>query len=211
MGNVDRMMTPATNAVKPRRSSAALIQRPWNLVPMPEDYDRSVFDTVAAWHSPLADRIMPGLSVAASYSRIWMGIAAVLSVFGGPKGRRTAVEGMVAIGVTSFLANVVLKGLTRRTRPSDPVPEERSLVQPDSSSFPSGHTASAAAFSGVVARAYPASWLPINALAGAIGFSRVYTGVHYPGDVLGGWLLGKSVAFVVNRVAGLLRSRSRRW
>jgi len=41
----------------------------------------------------------------------------------------------------------------------------------------------------------------MNALAGAIGFSRVYTGVHYPGDVLGGWLLGKIVAFGVNRVA----------
>jgi undecaprenyl-diphosphatase len=129
-----------------------------------------------------------------------MGIAAMLAVFGGAKGRRTAIEGMVAVGATSFLANVVLKGLTRRARPSDPVPEERSLVKPDSSSFPSGHTASAAAFSGVVGRAYPAFWLPINALAGAIGFSRVYTGVHYPGDVLGGWLLGKSVAFVVRRV-----------
>lgn len=166
-----------------------------------EDYDRSVFDTVAAWHSPLLDRIMPGLSVAASYSRIWMGIAAVLAVFGGAKGRRTAVKGLAAVGATSFVANVVLKGLPRRTRPSGPVPEERSLVQPDSSSFPSGHTASAAAFSGVVGRAYPAFWLPINALAGAIGFSRVYTGVHYPGDVLGGWLLGKSVAFVVNRIS----------
>jgi undecaprenyl-diphosphatase len=105
-----------------------------------EDYDRSVFDTVAAWQSLPLDRIMPGLSVAASYSRIWMGISAVLAIFGGAKGRRTAVEGMVAIGVTSFLANVVLKGLTDRTRPRDPVPEERSLEQPDSSSFPSGHT-----------------------------------------------------------------------
>jgi undecaprenyl-diphosphatase len=165
-----------------------------------EECDRSVFETVAAWHSPVLDQTMPGLSVGASNSRIWMGIAAVLAIFGGAKGRRTAVGGMVAVGATSFLANVVLKGLTRRTRPSVPVPEERSLVKPDSSSFPSGHTASAAAFSGVIGRAYPAFWLPINALAGAIGFSRVYTGVHYPGDVLGGWLLGKSVAFVVNRI-----------
>ena len=165
-----------------------------------EEIDRSVFDVVARWESPVLDRVMPGLSTAASYSRIWMAIAAMLAVVGGRKGRRTAIEGMAAIGATSFLANVVLKGLTRRTRPTDPVPEERRLRQPDSSSFPSGHTASGAAFSGVVGRAYPTLSLPLNALAGAIGFSRVYTGVHYPGDVAAGWLLGKGVAFGVSRV-----------
>jgi membrane-associated phospholipid phosphatase len=171
-----------------------------SLLDQAEDIDRSVFDTVAGWESQALDKVMPGLSTSASYSRIWMAIAALLALFGGKKGWKTAVEGMAAIGVTSFLANVVLKGLTRRTRPTDPVPEERRLKQPDSSSFPSGHTASAAAFSGVVGRSYPALWLPLNALAGAIGFSRVYTGVHYPGDVAAGWLLGKGVAFAVNRV-----------
>ena len=166
-----------------------------------EDMDRRVFDSVASWHSPLLDRTMPELSVAASMSRLWMGIAALFVVFGGAKGRRTAAEGMIAIGINSFMANVVLKSAVRRTRPTDPVPEERRLVQPDSSSFPSGHTASAAAFSGIVDRAYPKLWLPINGLAATVGFSRVYTGVHYPGDVLAGWLLGKAVAWGVSYVA----------
>jgi membrane-associated phospholipid phosphatase len=166
-----------------------------------QEIDRSVFDAVAGWSSPLLDKIMPALSIAASFSRLWMAFAALFAVFGGTKGRKTAVEGMAAIGITSFLANVVLKGLTDRPRPANPVPEERELKKPDSSSFPSGHTASAAAFSGVVDRAYPALWVPINTLAGAVGFSRVYTGVHYPGDVLGGWILGKAVAFGVDRVA----------
>ena len=166
-----------------------------------QEIDRTVFDAVAGWSSPLLDKIMPALSIAASFSRLWMAIAALFAVFGGTKGRKTAVEGMAAIGVTSFLANVVLKGLTDRPRPTDPVPEERELKKPDSSSFPSGHTASAAAFSGVVDRAYPALWVPINTLASAVGFSRVYTGVHYPGDVLGGWILGKAVAWGVDRVA----------
>jgi membrane-associated phospholipid phosphatase len=163
-----------------------------------EDLDRSVFDAVARWHSPLLDKTMPELSDVASQSRLWMGLAALFAVFGGKEGRQTAVEGMIAIGVTSFLANVVFKHLTRRKRPTDPVPEARRLVQPTSSSFPSGHTASAAAFAGIVSRAYPRLWVPINALAGAVGFSRVYTGVHYPGDVLGGWILGKAVALVMS-------------
>ena len=166
-----------------------------------EDLDRRVFDTVASWHSPLLDRTMPELSVAASMSRLWMGIAALFAIFGGAKGRRMAAEGMIAIGVNSFVANVLLKSAVRRKRPTDPVPEARRLVQPESSSFPSGHTASAAAFSGIMDRAYPKLWLPINGLAAAVGFSRVYTGVHYPGDVLAGWLIGKAVALVVSYVA----------
>jgi undecaprenyl-diphosphatase len=99
------------------------------------------------------------------------------------------------------VVNVPLKSAVRRKRPTDEVPEERRLEKPESYSFPSGHTASAAAFSGIVAKAYPKLWLPINGLAAMVGFSRVYTGVHYPGDVLGGWMVGKSVAFVVRWAA----------
>jgi membrane-associated phospholipid phosphatase len=166
-----------------------------------EDLDERVFRVVSEWELPLLDHTMPELSEAASQSRLWIGIAALFAIFGGAKGRRTAVEGMVAIGINSFLANVLFKNIARRKRPTVPVPEARRLVQPESSSFPSGHTASAAAFSGIVDRAYPKLWIPMNGLAAAVGFSRVYTGVHYPGDVLGGWLLGKSVALVVSYVS----------
>jgi membrane-associated phospholipid phosphatase len=165
------------------------------------EVDERVFDAVASWHSPLLDRTMPELSIAATKSRLWMGIAALLAIFGGVKGRRTAIEGMVAIGVTSFVVNIPLKSAVRRKRPTDEVPKERRLTKPESYSFPSGHTASAAAFSGIVGRAYPELWLPINGLAAMVGFSRVYTGVHYPGDVLGGWIVGRGAALVVNTVA----------
>lgn len=165
------------------------------------EVDDRVFDAVASWHSPLLDRAMPELSIVATKSRLWMGIAALLAIFGGPKGRRTAIEGMVAIGVTSFVVNIPLKSAVRRKRPIDEVPEERRLAKPESYSFPSGHTASAAAFSGIVGTAYPELWLPINGLASMVGFSRVYTGVHYPGDVLGGWIVGRGVGLVVYTIA----------
>lgn len=165
------------------------------------EVDDRVFDAVASWQSPILDRTMPELSIVATKSRLWMGIAALLAIFGGAKGRRTAVEGMVAVGVNSFVVNIPLKSAVRRKRPTDVVPEERRLAKPDSYSFPSGHTASAAAFSGVVGKAYPKLWLPINGLAAMVGFSRVYTGVHFPGDVLGGWIVGKGVAASVTRIA----------
>jgi undecaprenyl-diphosphatase len=165
-----------------------------------QEADRIVFDKVASWHSPILDRVMPALSIAATYSLLWAAIALVLAVFGGRRGRRAAVEGMVTIGVTSLLANMVLKNLLPRRRPTDHVPKARRLEQPSSSSFPSGHSASAAAFAGIVPRTYPKLWFPLNALAEGVGFSRIYTGVHYPSDVLAGWMLGKAVAYVMSKV-----------
>ena len=106
---------------------------------------------------------------------------------------------MTAVAATSAVANVAVKLTVRRRRPVLAVPEDRRLAHPGSSSFPSGHAASAAAFSGVIGREIPHAWLPVNALAATVAFSRVYTGVHYPGDVLAGWLLGKSVAGVARR------------
>ena len=162
-----------------------------------QDADVAVFEAVAGYSSPFLDRTMPILSEAASYSRLWMGISALLAALGGTKGRQTAAEALVAVGITSFLANVVGKRSIPRTRPVSEVPAQRRLEQPSSSSFPSGHSASAAAFSGVVADEYPRSYVPITGLAASVAFSRVYTGVHYPGDVLAGWLLGRTVGGVV--------------
>jgi undecaprenyl-diphosphatase len=171
------------------------------------DLDESIFRQVSDWKSPILDRVLPDLSETASYSRIWIGTSLALAAFGGARGRRSAVLGMAAIGVTSALTNVALKGVAKRPRPRRVVPAARRLVQPDSTSFPSGHTASAAAFSGVVGREIPGLWLPLNTLAGLVGFSRVYTGVHYPGDVAVGWIVGKSVAGIVRWVSSRFTRR----
>jgi undecaprenyl-diphosphatase len=172
-----------------------------------QDLDRSVFEAIAGWESPILDEVLPKLSDAANQSKISIAIAALLSVFGGHKGRQAAAEGLLAIGITSGTANVLVKGVAHRKRPEVEVPEERRLEQPTSSSFPSGHTASAAAFAGVVGRRVPLLWIPLNALAVAVGFSRVYTGVHYPGDVFAGWALGKTTAAVVLRTSNAVLAR----
>lgn len=161
--------------------------------------DEAIFKAVAAHHAPSLDRTLPELSLAASYARIWMGISAILAIFGGRKERVAAAEGILAVGITSLLANLVLKKLIPRHRPSAPVPAGRELPDPESSSFPSGHTASGAAYSGAVGRALPRWWAPLNALAATIGFSRVYTGVHHPTDVAVGWVVGKAIAAIVRR------------
>ena len=164
-------------------------------------FDEEAFERIAGWESPAMDRLMPELSQAASHSKIWIALAAAMSLAGGTKGRRTAVEGLAAVALTSLLANLVAKGLFRRRRPTDQVPEARSLPMPGSSSMPSGHTASAAAFARVVGAAYPRLRIPLTTLAAAIGFSRVYTGVHYPTDVAAGWLLGNGIGRLTHSTA----------
>ena len=165
------------------------------------EFDEEVFERIAGWESPAMDRFMPALSQAASHSKIWIAMAAAMSLAGDKKGRRTAVEALAAVAITSFLANLVAKGIFRRRRPTDQVPEERRLPTPGSSSMPSGHTASAAAFARVVGAAYPGMRIPLNALAAAIGFSRVYTGVHHPTDVIAGWLLGNGIGTFTHATA----------
>jgi undecaprenyl-diphosphatase len=64
---------------------------------------------------------------------------------------------------------------------------------PRSTSFPSGHAASASAF-GTVATASPEAGLPLSAAAALVAYSRVHTGVHYPLDVIAGSLTGATLA-----------------
>lgn len=77
---------------------------------------------------------------------------------------------------------------------------------PTSTSFPSGHAASAFAFATGVATAAPRSALPLSAAAALVAYSRVHTGVHYPSDVIAGAVLGAGLAAAV--VAALDRRRA---
>lgn len=140
---------------------------------------------------------MRRLSHAANYSRLSMAIALALAAAGGNRGRRAAVFGLTAVAATSATGNLLLKPLGRRGRPdmaSQTVPEARRVRMPGSASFPSGHAAAAVAFASGVARVLPAGGLPLRTLALLVAYSRVHTGVHYPGDVVAGGLLGAVIA-----------------
>ena len=75
------------------------------------------------------------------------------------------------------------------------------MPMPRSASFPSGHAASAFAFAYAVGRHLPVLAVPIRLLAVAVAYSRVHTGVHYPGDVVVGSVAGAGTAAMVAAVA----------
>ena len=174
--------------------------------------DEKVFADVAGWHSPIADAVLPPLSIAASYSRLWIAVSFVVAALGGSRSRRAVLEALTAVAITSAAVNIVGKGAFRRRRPAIDVPDSRALEHPESSSFPSGHSASAAAFSSVIGRRLPLLAIPVNATAAGVAFSRVYTGVHYPGDVVVGWTIGRIIARLVTFVSGryVVRAEHRR-
>ncbi|MBB0244661.1 phosphatase PAP2 family protein, partial [Streptomyces alkaliphilus] len=156
------------------------------------ELDKRLFARVAARRSRPGDVVLPRLSRAANNGRLWMATAAGMAALGGHRSGRAALRGLGAMAIASFTVNTLVKAGVRRQRPTiDEVPLGRRLSrQPRTWSFPSGHAASAAAFATGVALESPRHAAAVAPLAAAVGFSRVHVGVHYPGDVVAGWLLG---------------------
>ncbi|MEC4571899.1 bifunctional phosphatase PAP2/diacylglycerol kinase family protein [Streptomyces virginiae] len=166
-------------------------------------WDRRLFDAVARRHWPGADRVLPRLGRAANHGVLWGGAAAAIAVFGSAGARKAALRGAASLALASTTINTVGKWSVRRPRPLlEGVPAVRQLaVQPQTTSFPSGHSASAFAFAAGVALASPGWGAVLAPVAASVAFSRVYTGVHYPSDVAAGAALGVGAAFVVRRLA----------
>ncbi|MGA9871674.1 MAG: phosphatase PAP2 family protein [Rhodococcus sp. (in: high G+C Gram-positive bacteria)] len=172
-------------------------------VPLPDrihTWDTRLFDRTAASRASAADPVLRALSTAADHSALWIATAGLLAARPG-RSRRGAVRGLLAVAGASALANGVLKPLMPRPRPGyDRTPLVRRLLSPPvSSSFPSGHAASAAAFVAGVALESPLAGTALAPVAAAVCYSRVHTGVHWPSDVIAGAALGTGIALATRR------------
>jgi membrane-associated phospholipid phosphatase len=177
------MTTDAPHQPEPRNAWLAEAER----------VDLAVYRAVAETPTPHLDKAMTRLSNAANYSRLSIGAAALLATTGGPRGRQAARSGLTAVAATSAFVNLLVKPVGRRRRPERPensATSGRTVRMPGSRSFPSGHTASAVAFASGVSRVLPLAGVPLHLLATLVGYSRVHTGVHYPGDVVAGAVIG---------------------
>jgi membrane-associated phospholipid phosphatase len=163
--------------------------------------DLAAYEAVARTPTPRLDRLMRGVSRAADYSKLSLASAGALAIGGGPKGRAAAIHGLASLAVTATIVNIAIKPLTRRRpdRRHALVPFSRHVDMPRSRSFPSGHAAAAFAFAVGAGRELPRAAPPLLGLATLVGYSRIHTGVHYPGDVIAGAVCGVALAEATGR------------
>lgn len=143
------------------------------------------------------DHALRILTKTADHGRLWMGVAAV-GALASRRTRRGAFRGLASLGAASLVSNALLKPVFGRRRP-DP---ERTVIArrigelPWTSSFPSGHAASAAAFATGATLEVPWAGPLLVPLAAAVAYSRVHVGVHYRSDVWAGAAVGITVALI---------------
>ncbi len=161
-------------------------------------------------HNALFNVVMPFISNVGDNGLLWLLFALLLYLFG-PKTRRTSFLMLVALFISFVIGEEILKHIFQRPRPFLGLEGVNLLVaSPGSFSFPSGHAANAFASSLVVARKIPRLAWPALLMAVVMAFSRVYVGVHYPLDILGGALLGVLCArFVLGLEASVYRPSRR--
>lgn len=170
------------------------------------DADRLLTQRTAGGIPSGVGRLLSAVEEAAESSKLWCGAAVVMSAFGGRRGRRSAAAGLAALALAQLLSNGVGKQLIDRPRPpKEWIPHDEVEDRPDSSSFPSGHTAAAVAFTAAVAPAWPLAAAVCAVPAALLAVERVQSGAHYPTDVAAGALIGLGGAWLTRHTPRLLR------
>lgn len=161
-----------------------------------------ILHAIQELHRDWLNPIMIFVTNISNHGEVWIAIAAILIYF--KKTRKCGITMVLSLIMMLVLGNLVLKNLFGRIRPCWVDKTVSMLIErPTSYSFPSGHTFSSFAGAFTIFYYYKKAGILSLLLAGMIAFSRMYLFVHYPTDILGGFILGFGTAmlscFIIKR------------
>ncbi|RSN17051.1 phosphatase PAP2 family protein [Streptomyces sp. WAC 01325] len=175
-----------------------------------QDADRALTKGAASRIPTGLGKALSAVEEAAESTKLWCGAAAAMAWVGGWRGRKAAAAGLGALVMAQLASNGLAKQLTDRPRPPEEwIPHDETADRPDSSSFPSGHTTAAVAFTAAVTTAWPAVGALCAIPTAVVAVERVQSGAHYPSDVAAGVVIGLASAWLTRRVPTLLLHRWR--
>lgn len=149
-------------------------------------------------------RVLSAVEETAESTKLWCGAAGAMVWLGGWRGRKAAAAGLGALVVAQLASNGLCKQLAGRRRPpAQWIPHDEVEDRPDSSSFPSGHTAAAVAFTAAVGPAWPVVGALCAVPTAVVALERVQSGAHYPSDVAGGAAIGLASAWLIRHAPAL--------
>lgn len=169
-------------------------------------WDRGAFDAINHGRNAVFDWLMPILSDDGKFKIPFLLLFLALLVFGRSRARTAALLVIPLIALSDQASSNLLKHSVQRVRPCHVL--ENVHLQAgcsDSYSMPSSHAANSGAAAFHFSFFYPALAPGLVLLALAIGYSRVYVGVHYPGDVLVGLMVGLGAAAAIRGALALGR------
>jgi undecaprenyl-diphosphatase len=163
------------------------------------EWDTAARVWLTTHHHPIADTVMVGLSIIGRGGAVWLSITLALVLMDRSRLRAAAVV-IAALTLAFAMTDLVIKPVVARARPFETAVATRVIDRrPLTYSFPSGHAASSFAAAMTLSRLWPAGRGALWVLAILVSLSRIYVGVHYPLDVIGGALLGIASAWIAHR------------
>jgi undecaprenyl-diphosphatase len=162
-------------------------------------FDTQLFRLInISWQNPVFDWIMPVLTSQVFLNFFLLFIAILTIALHKKKGAWVVLFLVLTIGLSDQLSSFGVKPLVGRTRPCHVVEGVHLLANcTDSYSFPSSHATNSFAAAMLISFYFPGIRVALFIFAFLVSYSRPYVGVHYPGDIIGGAILGMLCAWLI--------------
>jgi len=163
--------------------------------PVPEAWmaawEKQVLFWINGHHDPFFDPVMAFVSLVGEWGACWIALLLSLLIWGKPEHKSVAVWLGLTMLITSLCVVVPLRLLFPRDRPYEVLPEIRQMgLALSGSSFPSGHVQSAWLAAVALGGRWRGYAVPLTVFALLVSYSRLYSGMHYPLDIVAGCAIG---------------------